>query len=108
MRKGTQLLDCFVCPSMIGKFTREGTGEMTCKEMFIYGCTTLDQTTKSMFHSSNYQEDRRVRFHKMLVENAELEATTREEVDGIAVSDTVAFNLLFKVEEAISGVGEEE
>ena len=49
-----QLLDVFVCPSQIAKFTDHGLGEMTCKEFYIYGATYMDGNMKSLYHTSNY------------------------------------------------------
>lgn len=96
LRNKRQLLECFVCPSMIGKFTDEGIGEMTCKEMFIYDCTTLDQTTKGMFHSSNYQENRRVRFKADLAKLAEESVAASDIVAGSQTESEAMMNLLFK------------
>lgn len=49
-----QLLDVFVCPSQIAKFTDHGLGEMTCKEFYIYGATHMDGNMRSLYHTSNY------------------------------------------------------
>ena len=49
-----QLIDVFVCPSQIAKFTDHGLGEMTCKEFYIYGATYMDGNMKSLYHTSNY------------------------------------------------------
>lgn len=48
------LLDVFVCPSMIAKFTDEGLGELTAKEFFIYGSAMLGTNLRSMYHTSTY------------------------------------------------------
>lgn len=48
------LLDVFVCPSMIAKFTDEGLGEMTAKEFFIYGSAMLGTNLRGMYHTSTY------------------------------------------------------
>ena len=48
------LLEVFVCPSQIAKFTDQGLGEMTCKEFFIYGITTIDGNMRSLYHTSSY------------------------------------------------------
>ena len=50
------LLDVFVCPSMIGKFTQEGIGELTCKEMYVYGGNSLTGTMKGLYHTSTYSK----------------------------------------------------
>lgn len=54
-----EVLDAFVCPSQIGKFTDEGLGEMTCKEFFIYGTSTVEGNLRSMYHTSTYTELRK-------------------------------------------------
>lgn len=54
LQEDRQLLDVFVCPSQIAKFTDHGLGEMTCKEFYIYGATYMDGNMKSLYHTSNY------------------------------------------------------
>lgn len=50
-----EVMRCFVCPSNIGKFTDEGRGEITCKEMFIFDSVTIDTSVvKGLYHSSRY------------------------------------------------------
>ena len=78
-----EVLRCFVCPSKIGKFTDDGIGEMTVLEMFIYDCTTIEDTTEGMYHSSAYQETRRVEFQKMLEDAS---AAKAEEAADIALN----------------------
>ena len=50
----TERLDCFVCPSQIGRFTDMGIGEMAVKEFFIFGPGSLKGTTRGLYHTSTY------------------------------------------------------
>ena len=49
-----QLLDVFVCPSQIGRFTDQGIGEMAVKEFFVFGPGSLKGTTRGLYHTSTY------------------------------------------------------
>lgn len=54
--KNRLLLDVFVCPSQIAKFVAEGLGEMTCKEFFIYGASSMEGTTRGLYHTDCYSK----------------------------------------------------
>ena len=69
--KSRVLLDVFVCPSQIGKFVDNGCGEMTCKEMFIYGAATIEGTTRGLYHSSVYAAKQTDDMFAQLEEKAE-------------------------------------
>lgn len=49
-----EILDVFVCPSQIAKFTDSGLGEMTCKEFYVYGASRMKGNLRSMYHTSKY------------------------------------------------------
>jgi len=49
--KGRQLLCAFVDPALIGKFTGVG-GELTSKDLFIYGHANPELVTGSLYHHS--------------------------------------------------------
>ena len=65
-----QLLDIFVCPSQIAKFTDHGLGEMTCKEFYVYGATYMDGNMRSLYHTSNYCKIQSKEIESKLMEQA--------------------------------------
>jgi hypothetical protein len=79
------LIDAFVCPSKIGKFTDNGTGEMVCLEMFIHDATTIEGNTKGLYNTSTYGKLQKDQFEKEMAEaitrTNELIAAKKEEHD---------------------------
>ncbi|WP_428743181.1 hypothetical protein [Tenacibaculum sp.] len=54
VREGREVLNAFICPSQIGRFTDSGIGEMACKSGYIWGAKTIDGITKGLYSTSTY------------------------------------------------------
>ena len=94
-----QLLDVFVCPSQIAKFTDEGIGEMTCKEFFIFGTSTIDGNMKSLYHTSTYAKIQSEQIQKdmdELVKAKEEIASKLDEIDS-KIHSTADFHKLLSI-----------
>lgn len=52
--EGREVMQLFVCPSMLGKFTDDGIGEITCKSFMLFDSLTVAADTKGIYHSSKY------------------------------------------------------
>lgn len=94
-----QLLDVFVCPSQIAKFTNEGIGEMTCKEFFIFGTSTIDGNMKSLYHTSTYAKIQSEQIQKdmdELVKAKEEIASKLDEIDS-KIHSTADFHKLLSI-----------
>lgn len=63
-------LDCFVCPSQIGRFTDMGIGEMAVKEFFVFGPGSLKGTTRGLYHTSTYAKIQSDSIQKAIEEKA--------------------------------------
>ena len=75
------MLDVFVCPSQIAKFTDHGLGEMTCKEFFIFGTSTIDGNMRSLYHTSSYAKIQSEEIEKQMMELAKIQTKLKEEVE---------------------------
>ena len=75
------MLDVFVCPSQIAKFTDSGLGEMTCKEFFIFGTSTIDGNMRSLYHTSSYAKIQSEEIEKQMMELAKIQTKLKEEVE---------------------------
>lgn len=94
-----QLLDVFVCPSQIAKFTDEGIGEMTCKEFFIFGTSTIDGNMRSLYHTSTYAKIQSEQIQKdmeELVKAKEEIASKLDEIDS-KIHSTADFHKLLNI-----------
>ena len=68
LNKDRELLDVFVCPSQIGKFCNNGLGEMTCKELYVFGSASIEGTTQGLYHTSSYSKIQAVDIQERLEE----------------------------------------
>ena len=81
-----EILDVFVCPSQIAKFTDEGLGEMTCKGFYIYGASRMKGNLRSIYHTSSYTTLLKGELEEQLVEiAAALDVELQEKIDESAV-----------------------
>ena len=79
LRGNRHLLEVFACPSQIAKFTDQGLGEMTCKEFFIYGITTIDGNMRSLYHTSSYAK----------IQSVEITSSIEEVLDSIFFAENL-------------------
>lgn len=94
-----QLLDVFVCPSQIAKFTDRGLGEMTCKEFFIYGTSTIDGNLRSLYHTSSYAKIQSEEIEKQMKELAEIKTKLNVEIEVIEEQLEAVDNQIFTTKE---------
>lgn len=66
-----ELVDAFVCPSKIGKFTDDGAGEMTSLELFIHGSTHIEGITRNIYNASTYGKIQKAQFEEELAATIE-------------------------------------
>lgn len=84
-----EILDVFVCPSQIAKFTDAGLGEMTCKEFYIYGASRMKGNLRSMYHTSKYTSTLIETLKETLI--AKLQEKTEELDETIDSQELISF-----------------
>lgn len=99
MYNNTQILEVFGCPSQIAKFTEQGIGEITFKEFFIYGATTIDGNMRGLYHTSTYAKIQSEQIQKdmnELVKAKEEIASKLDEIDS-KIHSTTDFHKLLSI-----------
>ena len=99
-----QLLDVFVCPSQIAKFTDHGLGEMTCKEFFIFGTSTIDGNMRSLYHTSSYAKIQSEEIEKQMIELLETKTKLKEEIEIIEEQLETVGNQIFTTKEFFKAI----
>ena len=88
-----------MCPSQIAKFTDHGLGEMTCKEFFIYGTSTIDGNLRSLYHTSSYAKIQSEEIEKQMKELAEIKTKLNVEIEVIEEQLEAVDNQIFTTKE---------
>ena len=98
------LLEVFACPSQIAKFTDQGLGEMTCKEFFIYGTSTIDGNMRSLYHTSSYAKIQSEEIEKQMIELLETKTKLKEEIEIIEEQLETVGNQIFTTKEFFKAI----